>query len=420
MKLPMLTPIFVVGLVSASLSGCLAKQAGVGARQSRFSSFMIGEFKPQDGDPAWDRLEVSMTKVGATAPTAIQTFLKKDFVSATASDVSLMIPQGRYTIGMDYSSPDGKPLYTVCVKDKDKEYEIFTPQFTTSLPICKLDNAQPSGTVDVVPSSNVTITPVVGDPKPSSTTQTQTQTPVQQQSSPGCSAASADTGVKTINLNVGGLNRTMIRVVSPTYNKSHAYALVIGFHGLGLDGNSPRKDHKWPIIEDLGKNDAIFIYPNAANGSWNPYPGSIDFAMFDAIVNAMGDEYCIDKNRVFVHGFSNGSFFVNALVSAKSSAIRGVISVSGGGSGSKKPAMVIHGQSDGTVGFYQAPSLVSSYAAANGCKTPVNTAEVNNETCKLLPGCPADSPVWFCPWGGGHHWPEYTLPFVWQFISSLK
>ncbi|MBM4251714.1 MAG: hypothetical protein FJ146_07065 [Deltaproteobacteria bacterium] len=405
---------------SCAITSCLAKQANIGARQSRLSTFMIGEFKPQSGDPAWDRLEVSLKKSGATAPTAIQTFMLQDFTSGTATNVSLTIPQGTYAIAMDYAAADGKQLYSVCTKDKDKLYEIYTPQFTTSLPICRIDAPQPSGTVDVTPSSNVTITPVVGDSRPLPSAQSQQLPPVAQQSSPGCSATSPETGMKTVNVNVNGANRTMIRVVSPTYKSSHAYALVIGFHGLGLDGNSPRNHHKWPIIEDLGKNDAIFIYPNAAGGSWSPYPGSPDFAFFDAIVKTVGDEYCLNKNRVFVHGFSNGSYFVNALASARSSAIRGVISVSGGGTGSKKPAMVIHGQSDGTVGFYQAPGLVSSYASANGCKTPVNTSEINNESCRLLTGCPADLPVWFCPWGGGHHWPEYSLPFVWRFISSLQ
>ena len=402
--------------------GCLAKQATNGARKSRLSTFMIGEFKPQNGDPNWERLEVSLTKNGANAPTAIQTFFLQDFTSGSATNVSLTIPQGTYTIAMDYAGADGKALYTVCPKDKNKQYEIYTPQFTTSLPICRIDAPQqPSGTVDVTPSSNVTITPIVGDSSTLPSAQTQQQpTGQQQQSSPGCSVANPETGVKTVSISVNGTNRTMIRVVSPTYKNSHSYALVIGFHGLGLDGTSPRNHHKWPIIEDLGKDDAIFIYPNSLSGSWSAYPGSPDFAFFDAIIKTLGDEYCINKDRVFVHGFSNGSYFVNGLASAKSSAIRGVISVSGGGSGSKKAAMVIHGQSDGTIGFYQAPGLLGSYASANGCKTPVNTAEINNETCRLLPGCPTDLPVWFCPWGGGHHWPEYSLPFVWQFISSLK
>jgi polyhydroxybutyrate depolymerase len=241
------------------------------------------------------------------------------------------------------------------------------------------------------------------------------------QDNDGCSVEPTDTGVKTIALQVGNTRRTMIRVVSPSLQNTRAHALVIGFHGFGLDGTSPRMHHKWEIVEELGKDDAVFVYPNALGGSWNPYLGSPDLALFDAIVKSISEKYCIDKRRVFVHGFSNGGFFVNGLVAARPNDIRGVISVAGGGNGSRKPAIVIHGQSDSNVGYYpSAPNLVNSYAAANGCKMPVNFNAMRVDACQQLEGCPAEYPVWFCPWRGNHHWPHFTLPLVWQFISSQK
>ena len=186
----------------------------------------------------------------------------------------------------------------------------------------------------------------------------------------GCMVQASEKGVQNVSIRVGKSSRTMIRVVSPTYTNTHKYALIIGYHGLGLDGNSPRIHHKWPIVEELGKDEALFIYPNAQGGSWNAYPGSPDLDFFDAIVAATSAEYCIDRNRIFVHGFSNGGFFVNALSAARPSAIRGVISVAGGGGGTSKPAMIIHGQYDNNVGYYPyAPDLVNCYATANGCHT---------------------------------------------------
>jgi len=394
------------------------------ARGSRVSSFIIGQFTPATGDPAWDKLYITMLRKDGDQAKVAQSFAKVDFQNGSAANVTLVIPQGTYDIAMNFSDTKGEVLYKVCAASSTKLYNINTPQFEASIPVCKIASQTPSGSVAVTPASEVTITPIVGDvldSKPNSGQQQNTQKNDPVQSSSGCGLAVTETGVKNVTLQVGAQQRSMIRVVNPAFQNTHTHALVIGFHGSGLDGNSPRNDHKWPIIEELGKDEAVFVYPNAIGGTWNPYDGSGDFTFFDAIVKSIGEKYCIDKRRVIVHGFSNGSYFVNSLVAERIDAIRGVISVSGGGSGSKKAAMIIHGKSDGTIGFYpSAPNLVTSYAAANGCPLPVEFNSNSQDSCHLLDGCPNEYPVWYCPWSGNHHWPEFTLPTVWQFISSLK
>lgn len=178
--------------------------------------------------------------------------------------------------------------------------------------------------------------------------------------------------------------------------------------------------HKWTEIESLAGDDAIFIYPNALGGSWNGSSGSSpDVIFFDEIVRTTSELYCIDKNRVFVHGFSNGGFFVNSLAWHRSTAIRGIIAVAGGGGGAKIPVMVIHGSSDPNVGYYFGQQSVSAYAKANGCGN-INFGAIRFGECQQIPACQAEYPTWFCPWGGNHHWPEFTLPSVWGFISSFK
>jgi len=248
--------------------------------------------------------------------------------------------------------------------------------------------------------------------------------PVQQSTaggSSGCQVASTDTGIKNSSIRVGRNQRSFIRVVDAKYSNATKHALVIGYHGLGLDGNSPRKDHKWTIVEAKAADQAIFIYANALGGSWDAGNSTGDIEFFDEMVRTTGEIYCIDPKRVFVHGFSNGAFFVNNLVKIRKDAIRGVISVAGGGLGATIPAMVIHGHTDQTVSFTSnAPTLVNSYAGADGCTTPVNMAYIPEGSCQTLTGCPDHLPVVFCPWDGNHHWPEFTLPDVWKFISALQ
>ena len=97
----------------------------------------------------------------------------------------------------------------------------------------------------------------------------------------GCSTENTDTGKKDVSIKVGSQTRSFIRVVSPKYDHTRQHALVIGYHGYGLDANSPRYYHKWPLIEEMADDDAIFIYANAAGPSWN---SSVDLAFFDEIV----------------------------------------------------------------------------------------------------------------------------------------
>lgn len=237
--------------------------------------------------------------------------------------------------------------------------------------------------------------------------------------SAGCGKSTTALGLHDGSVQVNGAQRTFLRFLSPNYDPNRRHILIIGYHGLGLDGTSPRRDHKWTTLEESSQDAAIFIYANAAGGSWSGGGNSRDVLFFDELVRATGEELCVDKTRVFVHGFSNGSYFVNALASARSTAIRGVISVAGGGGGAKIPVMVIHGKQDQNVGFYgNAPSTVNAYARANGCKVPPSLDQLKSDTCQLLDGCAPKLPVWVCPWNGNHHWPEFTLPDVWKFITS--
>ena len=236
--------------------------------------------------------------------------------------------------------------------------------------------------------------------------------------SEGCQFRSSATGFRNVSIKVGSRQRSFIRVVAADYDHTVPHKLVIGFHGHGLDGNSPRRDHKWPLIEQMAGDAAIFIYPHSAGASWNGGAGSPDLAFFDELVKTTGEEFCVDKSKVFVHGFSNGSIFVNSLVRQRGAAIRGLITVAGSGGGVRVPAMVIHGQADPTIAYSHGMQSLRMYAQANSCQTPVDFNKLAMDTCTALPGCAQATPLIFCPWRGNHHWPEFTLSQVWQFIAA--
>ncbi len=239
-------------------------------------------------------------------------------------------------------------------------------------------------------------------------------------SSPGCAIPHEDTGLQQATIPVGNTQRSFLRVVHPTYNPNKAHALVIGYHGLGLDGNSPRVHHKWPLIEEMAADDAIFIYPHARDGRWTANSNSSpDVLFFDQLVKHLSENFCIDKSRIFVHGFSNGAFFVNNLASYRSQEIRALIAVAGGGGGSPLPAMIIHGSSDSNVSYSYGQQSLAAYARANACKLPLDASKFTWNSCQPIEGCISTRPLHFCPWQGNHHWPEFTLSSVWKFIASF-
>ena len=251
-------------------------------------------------------------------------------------------------------------------------------------------------------------------PKPAPHTQDSSE-----EACPATTSVSA-TGLTQEALQVGSQRRTYLRYLSPQYDSHKKHTLILGYHGLGLDGSSPRRDHKWTQIEEMAGDDAIFLYPNAQGGRWDGSAGSPDIKFFDALVQTMIKDFCVDPHRVVVHGFSNGSFFVNALLAQRSQVIQGLMSVAGGGAATRKPVMIIHGLYDNNVGYNPyAYQTVAAYAAVNGCKQPVDFGALTLDQCQVLEACPQEFPVVFCPWRGNHHWPEFTLPAVWDFVQHL-
>lgn len=237
--------------------------------------------------------------------------------------------------------------------------------------------------------------------------------------SEGCGQEGVETGLRQISIRVGANTRSMLRVVANDYDATRPHALVIGYHGYGLDGNSPRQHHQWNLVEDMAGDAAIFIYANSLGPSWNGRSNSPDVLFFDEIIKQTAATLCVDTARVFVHGFSNGSQFVNSLVGQRPSSIRGVISVAGAGGGNARiPVMIIHGTTDGTIAYGNGQQSVGNYARSNACKTPVDFARLPMDQCTPIEGCPEDAPVVFCPWGGNHHWPAFTLAPVWQMLAA--
>lgn len=218
------------------------------------------------------------------------------------------------------------------------------------------------------------------------------------------------------------------------YDTSKAYPLVYVFHGDGGNGAGMRQGIK---LEDQAKGGAIFVYPDGLNQTWNldsaPSVNG-DVQLFDAILETVGNKYCVDKKRIFVTGFSRGGYFANQLACWRGDVIRAAASNGSGGpygvEGSKFdnngnlecptpgiPAIVFHGASDAPA---EGQKTLDHFVRANSCPDKSKTTDVSPSPCKSVDGCTdGRSVVWCLVPGLGHQiWSESDKA-TWSFFSKL-
>jgi polyhydroxybutyrate depolymerase len=235
-------------------------------------------------------------------------------------------------------------------------------------------------------------------------------------------APALSAGMKTETLQVGGEMRSYLVVVPASLDARVRAPVLIGFHGGS--GTAENAHRSYGLA---GDEAALYVYPQAiswpeAGGvAWNVDPNGHDLPYFDALVADLGEKYCIDDNRVFAAGQSNGAFFVNALGCYRPEVIRAIASVAGGGPpGQCKgsvPAMIVHGTADTTVTIDKGMFSRDYWLAANGC---ADAASMPDEItpCVRYSGCA--EPVLWCEHPGGHPWPDFAGAAIRQFLFGLR
>jgi len=228
--------------------------------------------------------------------------------------------------------------------------------------------------------------------------------------------------------------RTYGITIPDGYDNAKAYPVVFAFHG---DGGTGAGLHQSLKLEDAAKGGAIFVYPDGLSKTWalDAAPSvNGDVQLFDAILEAVSNGYCVDKKRVFVTGFSRGGYFANQLACWRGDVIRAAASNGSGGpygvEGSKfdskgnlecptpgVPAIVFHGANDSPA---EGQKTLDHFARANACPDKTKTSDVAPSPCKSVDGCAAGKPVVWClvPGLGHSIWSESNKA-TWDFFSKL-
>lgn len=178
------------------------------------------------------------------------------------------------------------------------------------------------------------------------------------------------------SIQVGTTTRKMI-VHAPSGIEENR-PLIISMHGLNQTMYDQVNQIQMASVADA--NNFVLVYPQAIDNSWQLWgTGDTDFIL--VIIDEMHERYGIDRDRVYLSGFSMGgmmSYYAMTRIADKIAAIApvGGFLMDGPNTNSSRPVPIIHihGADDDFVSHSRVQECMDAWIERNGCPTtPVVT-----------------------------------------------
>lgn len=229
-----------------------------------------------------------------------------------------------------------------------------------------------------------------------------------------------------------GAPRT-VRVHVPTgYDPSVPTPVVLAFHGYTLNGQVMMDQAH--LVDAADAEGFILIAPDGTGAllGWNAgsccgtaaSSGTDDVGLVGAILDRIEADACVDADRVYATGFSNGGFLSHRLGCeladriAAIAPVSGVIGIPSCAPARPMPVLHVHGTSDLVVaydnsvfGYLSVEDTIAGWAERDGCPAaaPTEVFAMGDATCVSHTGCAGGAEVQLCTIdGGGHQWPGGT------------
>jgi polyhydroxybutyrate depolymerase len=217
-------------------------------------------------------------------------------------------------------------------------------------------------------------------------------------------------------------------VYLPTnYDPSRAYTTV--FLGPGCGGNG---ESVLPMQQASTTNAILVGLSPVGQCFMTSAADSPEIAFFDAALSKVESSFCVDKSRVFIAGFSSGSWLSNLIGCARAGIVRGQGNATGGlppvpTCSGPIAAMLAHDEGDPANNISGGEMARDRILAANGCSltetTPYDPGTGKASMCVQYMGCPAAYPVVWCPTTGQGHSDQVatglSVPGFWKFWEAL-
>ncbi|MET0343719.1 MAG: PHB depolymerase family esterase [Polyangiales bacterium] len=154
------------------------------------------------------------------------------------------------------------------------------------------------------------------------------------QAAPTCASARLTPGDQRGTLQHGGRARTYLLHVPPNLKAGTAAPLVIDMHGFSRTAASQRSGSGWNAVSD--REGFLVVYPEGIGNSWNlggccgtAFNSNVDdLGFLRALIAKLTAEACVDRERVYASGVSNGAGMTGRLSCDAADVIAGVSLVS--------------------------------------------------------------------------------------------
>lgn len=254
--------------------------------------------------------------------------------------------------------------------------------------------------------------------------------------SAGCSLGSIAHGRRIERtITVGDVEREYILDVPESVTPGEPVPLLFDFHGFGHSGAGV-----WGVsaFKELAvKERFVTVYPTGLPitiellGQSRTGPGwqmqaaddNRDVAFTLAMLDEIEKGYCIDRDRVYSTGFSNGAFFSNLLGCVQSERFAAIAPVSGAGvRGECRPSrpvavMIHHGTADELISVERARASRDQWLAANGCDGATDALS-EAPRCQRNATCRGGAVVVYCEEDFAHRWPPQATERIWTFLKG--
>ena len=267
--------------------------------------------------------------------------------------------------------------------------------------------------------------------------------------SSGETKQTATMAVSTQPVAPGEAERWWFRHVPPAHDGRTPVPLVLDLHGYaegatihqGTSGLGPFGDaHGFATVTPQGQGPVA---------RWDTTLGSTDLTFVGLLLDLTEQQLCIDRNRVFATGYSNGAFMTSAVACqfsdriAAVAPIAGVRAIKGCKPTRAVPIVAFHGTDDGFVSYdgglgekaldlpapdgsgrkmrdtlssdqlkatasakESVPEIMAAWAKRNGCPAGHTETRVAVDVTKFTYDCPAaGASILYRVTGGGHAWP---------------
>jgi polyhydroxybutyrate depolymerase len=268
--------------------------------------------------------------------------------------------------------------------------------------------------------------------------------------SPGCTDVSAPSGTQPLSFSADGETGSYLEQLPSNAASKRALPVIFDFHGYAESGQA---EASFSRLSTYGRTHGfVTITPwidDQAIPQWASNVGSQDTDWFGSLLTHIEGSSCIDENRVFVTGYSNGGFMALAVACQFSQRIAAAAPVAGLAVGPRcrpsRPVSLIafqgtadpylhyngtpsqaaenlpapngSGETEGQYAkqfgannpFKKGPTIpqqAAVWAKRIGCSIGETTTPVASKVALLSWSCPRGAEVYlYRIRGGGHAWP---------------